>query len=196
MKGLINAPDDLASLGDHPALKLLNTIYRADGTLVDTLETDQDVVRWLIHVGWPLEGDAAPSKPLALRNAARSLREIVRVLLEQRKAGRRADLRPLNAFLAEAHSTLELSAVRNGSLRLERKWRRRTPHQSLGPIAESAAELLATGDLDLVKKCEDQQCVLWFFDRTKSHRRRWCSASTCGNRHKVAAFRDRQKQNS
>jgi predicted RNA-binding Zn ribbon-like protein len=31
--------------------------------------------------------------------------------------------------------------------------------------------------------------VLWFFDRTKSHRRRWCSMAVCGNRHKAARFR-------
>nr|WP_254214234.1 CGNR zinc finger domain-containing protein [Burkholderia multivorans] len=33
--------------------------------------------------------------------------------------------------------------------------------------------------------------MLWFLDRTKSHRRRWCSKALCGNRQKVAAFRRR-----
>jgi hypothetical protein len=35
--------------------------------------------------------------------------------------------------------------------------------------------------------------VLVFYDTTKNHRRQWCSNSTCGNRHKVAEFRRRQR---
>jgi predicted RNA-binding Zn ribbon-like protein len=29
--------------------------------------------------------------------------------------------------------------------------------------------------------------VLFFYDTTKNHARRWCSMAFCGNRHKVAA---------
>jgi len=58
--------------------------------------------------------------------------------------------------------------------------------------AEAAAELLAEGDFELIRRCESESCVLWFYDRTKSHRRRWCSMASCGNRHKVAAFRSRR----
>jgi predicted RNA-binding Zn ribbon-like protein len=34
--------------------------------------------------------------------------------------------------------------------------------------------------------------VLYFYDTTKNHRRQWCSAASCGNRHKVSQFRKRQ----
>ena len=34
---------------------------------------------------------------------------------------------------------------------------------------------------------------LMFYDRTKSHKRRWCSMALCGNRHKVAEFRKRRQ---
>lgn len=47
-------------------------------------------------------------------------------------------------------------------------------------------------DFNLVRKCEDSDCVLWFVDKTKAHRRRWCSMALCGNRNKVASFRQRQ----
>ncbi|MNH42693.1 CGNR zinc finger [compost metagenome] len=69
-----------------------------------------------------------------------------------------------------------------------------TAEQYLAPLAESAAELMAEGDFDLVRVCEHPDCVLWFYDRTKSHRRRWCSMALCGNRHKVAEFRKRKQQ--
>jgi predicted RNA-binding Zn ribbon-like protein len=70
----------------------------------------------------------------------------------------------------------------------------RTPEQWLAPVAKAAAELLAGGYFELVRRCEDRDCVLWFYDRTKSHHGRWCSMAICGNRNKVAAFRQRQQQ--
>ncbi len=60
-------------------------------------------------------------------------------------------------------------------------------------IARSAAELLATGDLSLVKTCEGGGCILLFYDTTKSHTRRWCSMAGCGNREKAAAHYRRQQ---
>lgn len=62
------------------------------------------------------------------------------------------------------------------------------PGQLVFPLAESAANLLCGSDLALVKKCGNPQCVLYFYDTTKNHARRWCSMSICGNRMKVAAY--------
>jgi predicted RNA-binding Zn ribbon-like protein len=61
------------------------------------------------------------------------------------------------------------------------------PEQVLVPVAESAAGLLSSGNLALVRKCENPECILFFYDTTKNHGRRWCSMSACGNRAKVAA---------
>jgi predicted RNA-binding Zn ribbon-like protein len=61
------------------------------------------------------------------------------------------------------------------------------PLQALAPIAESAADLLCYGDPSLIRKCESPDCVLYFYDRSKNHSRRWCSMSSCGNRAKAAA---------
>jgi predicted RNA-binding Zn ribbon-like protein len=183
-----------AMLSDHPALEILNTVSQVDGKLVDSLESDRDVVRWLVRVGWRLEHDLVNLRPSSLLETTRILRETIRTLIEKRKAGKRINPGVLNKFLAEARSQLELVATGNGKLDLKRRWERQTPEQILAPLAESAAELLATGDFSLVRRCDNDECVLWFYDRTKSHRRRWCSMATCGNRHKVAAFRKRQQR--
>jgi predicted RNA-binding Zn ribbon-like protein len=61
----------------------------------------------------------------------------------------------------------------------------------LGQVAEAVAQLLVEGDATLVKQCEHLDCILWFYDRTKAHKRRWCSMATCGNRYKAAQFRKR-----
>jgi len=190
------AHDEPMMVDDHPALDILNTVARVDGELVDSLQSDGDVLRWLTRVGWPVESDLRHLQADALLKCARALRATVRALIEKRKAGKRSDPRALNAFLAEARSHLELVSNRQETLDLKRQWERHTPEQILAPIAESAAHLLATGDFSLVRRCQNGACVLWFYDRTRSHHRRWCSMATCGNRFKVAAFRKRQRRST
>ena len=181
-------------VADHPALDLLNTVAKVDDRPFDFLRTDGDVVRWLIRLGALPEGSAPKVPPRSLLEAARSLRETVRTLVLRRKEGKKADPSALNSFLRAAEAHPELVWDGPGAPRLQRKRELRTPEQFLAPLAESAAELLSSGDFDLVRPCGNHECSLWFYDRTKSHRRRWCSMAACGNRHKVAAFRQRQQE--
>jgi predicted RNA-binding Zn ribbon-like protein len=58
----------------------------------------------------------------------------------------------------------------------------------LAAIARSAAELLVEGYEARVRRCANPSCRLFFYDDSRTHRRRWCSMATCGNRHKVATF--------
>lgn len=65
----------------------------------------------------------------------------------------------------------------------------------LTPIAEAASDLLCHADFSLIKKCENPECILYFYDTSKNHVRRWCSMSLCGNRMKAAAFYRRHHPN-
>jgi predicted RNA-binding Zn ribbon-like protein len=58
----------------------------------------------------------------------------------------------------------------------------------LAAIARSAAELIAEGPSARLRVCSNPDCGLFFYDTSRTRRRRWCSMSRCGNRHKVAAF--------
>ena len=58
----------------------------------------------------------------------------------------------------------------------------------LAAIARSAAELIAEGPSARLRACSNPACGLFFYDNSRTRRRRWCSMSRCGNRHKVAAF--------
>src|ERR1700760_3552511 len=153
-------------VADHLALELLNTVYVLEGEFIDSLQSDIDVLRWLADAGWPVENELQNLKADTLLHSARTLREAIRKLVETRKAGKRADVAHFNAFLAESQSHLKLSPGKGGALNLGREWKQRTPEEILAPIAEAAAELLATGDFNLVRRCEDSECVLWFYDRT------------------------------
>jgi predicted RNA-binding Zn ribbon-like protein len=180
-------------VADHPVLDLLNTVAFVDGETVDLLRTDADVVRWLERAG--MASGAKPQKfpASALLSAARRLRETIRPLVLKRKDGQAADPGALNGFLREAGSYPQLVWERGSAPMVERRREARSPEQILGSVAESAAEFLATADFSLVRPCEGRDCILWFYDRTKSHRRRWCSMAVCGNRHKVEAFRERKR---
>jgi predicted RNA-binding Zn ribbon-like protein len=165
---------------------------RVDGELVDFFQRDEDVLRWLEQAGLPVRAIATVRTLPSLLEAARTLRENIRSLVEKRKAGQRGDPSVLNAFLAEGQSHPRLVWSKPRSPTIDRVRRQDTPAGILAPVAEAAADLLATRDFKLVKRCEDETCILWFRDQTRSHHRRWCSTALCGNRHKVAAYRKRR----
>lgn len=179
-------------VADHLVLDLLNTVPQVDGSLVDLLQSDEDVVRWMALAGWPLR-ETGPGTASLLKTA-RSLRDTIRPLVETMKTGRRPDVGALNDFLKQSRSHLVLRSAKDGGLELAREWRQECAAEMLAPLAEEAAAFLATADFELVRRCEDSDCVLWFYDRTRSHHRRWCSMATCGNRNKVAAYRKRRQR--
>jgi predicted RNA-binding Zn ribbon-like protein len=181
-------------VGDHPAINFINTLRMSGSELTDTWQSDEDVAAWIVREGLR---DALPSATWpdgVLLRKARYLREIARKAVEARKAKKPLPLDELNAFLEHSASHCVLSAKSRIELHLERMYRQKTVEQYLAPVAESVAELLAHADFDLIRHCEGGQCVLWFYDRTKAHRRRWCSPQFCGNRSKVAAFRARARR--
>lgn len=176
--------------GDHPALDLLNTVMTLDGARVERWTSDADVLDWLRATS----GGAAalPARPPAgLLDAARLLRERLRALVAARKDGRPVDVAALNALLARAPRRLVVRAE-DGELSLGNAYDGAEADALLAPVVEAAARLLTEERLDLVKRCENAECTLWFLDKSKSHQRRWCSMGLCGNRHKVASFRKRK----
>jgi len=58
----------------------------------------------------------------------------------------------------------------------------------LAAVARSAAEIIAEGPRARLRLCANPRCGMFFYDTSRTHRRRWCSMTVCGNRHKVAAF--------
>ncbi len=180
---------EFRQLGDHVALDMINTVEQSSSGQMDRWQSDTDVAAWLALAG---AGSAQGAAPPGLLQGARDLRETVRELVAQRKAQAPLTLSALNRALASGGSHLELAPGEDGGLAVTRRYPSQTAAQWLLPVAEAAADLLAHGDFGLVRKCESDACSLWFYDRTRSHKRRWCSMALCGNRHKVAAFRQRE----
>ena len=179
-------------IGDHLAMHLLNTEAHSDGDVVDHWASDEDVLRWLHQT------DAVPPSPdtriapAGLLRRARTLRARARELIVMRKQGEQGSVDGLNDYLRAHVTAPTLDRDGEGNLVLNRVARGDATASLLGPVAEAVAHLLVEGDFARVKQCEHPDCILWFHDRTKSHRRRWCSMALCGNRHKAAQFRKRR----
>ncbi len=185
------APSEPLKIGDHPALDFLNTVVLNHGVLVDRLQTDEDVLHWLGAMGYERPKRIATVTGSLLKTTC-ALREEFRYAIETLKAGRRVNWQSLNELFAMSHSYAVIG-MHDGRPQLKHVWGQETAEQILGPLLEAVGELLISDEFDLIRRCENQECVLWFCDKTKSHRRRWCNMSTCGNRSKVNAFRERQK---
>lgn len=192
-------------IGDHAALDFLNTIASPHGDAIEFIPNGVAYVTWLVDAGL-LDSSIVKEllnrfgKPSLDRVAAeaRDLREWFRQLIVKLACapGRRRtgdEVGTLNHILAMdcVHRQLEESG-KQLILRERREFAR--ARQLLVPVAQAMAELVAEDDPALIKHCANSSCTLWFCDRTKAHRRRFCSAAVCGNRAKVAAFRERQRQ--
>jgi predicted RNA-binding Zn ribbon-like protein len=100
---------------------------------------------------------------------------------------------PINALLriTEGHDELMRAG---GGWRLGFVRREQRLEWLLAGVARSAAELVAEGPGAPVRKCGNPECVLYFYDTSRTGRRRWCSMAACGNRSKVAAFANRKRR--
>jgi predicted RNA-binding Zn ribbon-like protein len=97
---------------------------------------------------------------------------------------------PVNEILAvtEGHDELEWDG---SHWRLGFQAKEEGLEWLLAAIARSGAEIISEGGGRKLRRCDNPQCNLLFYDDSRTHRRRWCSMALCGNRSKVAAFAKR-----
>jgi predicted RNA-binding Zn ribbon-like protein len=98
---------------------------------------------------------------------------------------------PINEVLriTEGHDELVHD---NGNWKLEFVAREGGLDWLLAAIARSGAEILVEGAKARIRRCANPGCELFFCDKSRTHRRRWCSMAICGNRQKVATFARRR----
>lgn len=134
--------------------------------------------------------ESDPHATEALLRKARRLGASARLLFSAmvRKQKIAAEwIEPINEVLriTEGHDEL---LPDGGAWRIEFIAREGGLEWLLAAIARSAAEIVAEGGAARLRVCANPGCGLFFYDASRTHRRRWCSMSICGNRSKVAAF--------
>ena len=199
---------DALFLADAVGLDFLNSVATPGSTPIDWIDSGDGLLSWLKQARLvptealeALKARALPGELDSVAEQARDLREWFRQFVRERK-GRSleaTDLRQLERLnrLLETDEKFEHLAKIDGTahgfeLRTMRRWR--SPDSLLLPIAEALATCISDEDFSYVKACEGSTCTLLFADHTRGHARRWCSMALCGNRAKVAAHRQRQKE--
>jgi predicted RNA-binding Zn ribbon-like protein len=193
--------------GGHPALDFANTVgHRFKQDAVDVLQTPEDLVRWQVLAGLvpqsvadktvhesalhPRLARAALETGLALREAI--YRAFLAVAHQHRPAA--DDIAIISGVIAGLNTYRQLQVQRDG---VQWQWRfdPSRPETVLGPVAESAAELLTSDELDRVKECPAPDGYGWLFlDTSRNRSRHWCSMRDCGNVSKVRRHRKRKEK--
>jgi len=123
----------------------------------------------------------------ALRKAI-SLRENLYDVFSALAKGKPAapgHLQQINDFAVEALNHRRLMPA-DGRYRWEWQWKSKNMlDRILWPIAQSAAELLTSPELDSLRECEAPDCAWLFLDHSRNRSRRWCDMKVCGNRQKA-----------
>ena len=197
-------PNPALFVAGHPAIDFLNSAYAPGGELVETIGDGRALLDWMAGAGLVDQHEAARLARRFTRKAldsaaqeARAVREWARTWVAAWRENPARDygeeIAALNKLLARESRGRELVVTKRRLELIER------PHftdarELIAPIALEIARLVTQEDPSLVKACAGAACTLWFLDRTKAHRRMFCSATGCGNRAKVAAFRRRAQR--
>jgi predicted RNA-binding Zn ribbon-like protein len=167
--------------------EFVNTLDVEDGR--DLLADRFGLQKWLQEQGLATSG----SRPSALDVAtAAELREALRALLRVNSGGAPAPEAAalVNRLSARAPVRVELGADGGATLR---------GAGGTGVDAGLAAVLAAAGTAMLdggwarLKACVDPDCGWAFYDRSRNRSGQWCDMAVCGSRHKVRAYRSRQR---
>ena len=179
------------------AVEFANTVH-SPADPAGSLHSWSDLVDFLELRGGVASGDGAMLRRMGETDARRcagtlaqalQLRETIRAML-----GAMASKRSLRAqWVAEVNQALASGAGASRLLRQDTGWRLGLspgpagPLRVLTPIARAIADLVVSSQSVEIRKCANPRCVLYFRDRSRTRRRRWCSMAVCGNRMKVAA---------
>jgi predicted RNA-binding Zn ribbon-like protein len=190
------SPPALELVGGHVALDLVNTVsWRLDtNRWRDNLPDYAALIGWCQHAGLLEPGPAhrllaaASDHPRLSRQTVhdvRTLREHSHTLLASLVddgGPLRVVVTPpgLRALLLDALGHSELTGP-------PMRWQL-TPDQHPDIprlLALQVLDLLQSPQLPLLRRCDGPGCGWLFLDRTRSHTRRWCSSSLCGNRERA-----------
>ena len=190
-------------VGNGLALDFLNTSLVSNGETIELMTNAAAVARWMAHAdllpektakkleqGWERSPRAGKSV-IELRRFRDRLRAAVFAF--EAGSGVSADfLHELNSLLRTHPVFRAVEADGHGGYTQTVFFEPRLPDDLLGPLAEDTMMLLTRMVADRVRKCEG--CPVHFLDVSKKGSRRWCSMSLCGNKVKVAAYQQRQRE--
>lgn len=180
----MNTVNRFPLLGERLCIDLVNTHRLCDGRTVDLLDSRAALAHWLRaqagRIRWHGQPDAADL--VALQATRDAITPLLRAAAAHVQPPQQ-DITLFNTLLARPRPVPRLDwtepakarcAVATGDQRAVLE------HQ----ILDDALTLLTGTEAGRVRQCAHPGCILLFV--ANHPRRRWCSATTCGNRARVA----------
>ena len=168
--------------------QFVNTLETDGDTRSEELRTPQLLQGWLRK-----RGLLAPSAALKEDDLGRAieLREALRGILLAHN-GEPVGREPFEAFdRLVAEAGLAVRVVGDGSARLEPTGSGLA--RAIGRIAAIVYRSEVEGTWPRLKACAADDCQWAFYDASKNRAGTWCDMSSCGNRAKVRAYRQRTR---
>ena len=186
--------EDFQFIAGNVALDFVNTVGNRLGNSREMLPTAAEFNRWSKLAGLLRKNVRLTITDYQLRDIRKTREELYR-LFHSIASGSQIStrhLRELNLRLSSVASKHRLG-LEKGAVVWEWEPATNDPASVLGPILLSAAELLSSGLFHKIRECNGEMCGWLFLDCSQAGKRRWCSMRDCGNRSKVRAFYNRQK---
>lgn len=191
--------------GNNLCLDFTNTVHdRARSNARDLLRSYGDLVQWSREGHILTEDDAQQLLDEAARRPGAAM-----AVLERAVALREAVFRLFASIAEDAMIDQDDVDILNEALSQVMYQVRIVPDVSgftwdwtggqgqldrmLLAVAQSAADLLTSEQLDGVRLCASSDCDWLFLDTSKNHSRRWCDMKSCGNRAKARRHYGRKK---
>jgi predicted RNA-binding Zn ribbon-like protein len=192
-------------IGGRPSLDFVNTEGGQRSTSQDRVQDYEDLARWGAYAGVIEEEEAARLLDLAAADPGEARRIHARAI-----EFREALFRILDRIGQGEATTASDRAILDREVAGALAHQRLVPHDGhfdweivgdegrmdriLWLLAADAADLLASDQLQRVKKCCGDHCEWVFVDESRNRSRRWCEMSDCGNRAKQRRYQRRHKR--
>jgi predicted RNA-binding Zn ribbon-like protein len=186
-------------LGGAAWLNLVNTTYLSHKQVVDILQDQSRTMQWLTENNLLRESDALAWEngdllPPIMEDLP-SLRQLCKEILSDIDQQGKLSLHTTDQLQKLVGQVQVRLALVPAGEKPELVCEGATPGDHVRyKIARSIIHTLASYPTDRIRKCEHEDCILYFLDTSKSGKRRWCSMEMCGNRQKAADYYARKKK--
>jgi predicted RNA-binding Zn ribbon-like protein len=184
------------------AFDFLNTDDTDNGFPAEKLPTLDSALDWFVDRGVihgegadRLRSQAAADPAFGQRELDRvhtvraALREVAQAVVDERKPTTGA-LATVNRTM-HARQVIELVPSDDACVAVDHRHVGDPVDDALARLAEPIVTALTSGHAERIRQCQSDTCFWFFYDTSRTHRRRWCDMATCGNRTKGRRHRER-----
>jgi predicted RNA-binding Zn ribbon-like protein len=166
--------------------------WRGGGQSEDRLDRPDWLRLWLSGHGLPDPGPPTPEELARLKSLRTDMLDIVQTLVRDGQVTA-ASAEGLNRVLSEGPVIRRLVPLNGGGFSLQTNSLHADWPAIRAAIAASFGQMLAEGDRNRLRVCDNPDCLWVYYDETRNRSKRFCDDKMCGNLMKVRRFRARQK---